>query len=92
MLTIDVDSGDAEDALVLLSRHVPAAVEIGRPLAAHSGDEGTVIILVDDGTFWFVGRHEVDRLWRSEDLVELTTFRAGREHFRAMTPVGYDHQ
>ena len=47
MKTVDLDPETAEHALVVLARHIPLHVEIGRPLLAQRLDADSVLIVAD---------------------------------------------
>lgn len=51
MRTLNVSPADAEDALVALAAHLPATVQIGRPLLA-SPNDGAVLVVTDSAWWW----------------------------------------
>jgi len=82
---IDIGPEMAEDALLVLGRHVPPGTSFGRPLVALNGrTPGEVSFLVESGpdgaAVWFVSPIEAARLVRLPGaLVELVTFVNGAE-------------
>lgn len=79
MKTIAMTAEAAEDTLVVLARHVPAGVELGRPLVVIPDGFGAVQVLTDL-CWWFVTAEEAARLLPvAGGRAELTTWRAGRE-------------
>jgi len=73
-------SPEAADALLrLLVDHVPDDVEIGRPLYASVDTGGGAVLSA--AALWLIRADAVERLWigTGGDVVEQTTFMAGRE-------------
>jgi hypothetical protein len=87
MLTIGLSQEVAEDALLLLGRHLPHDVEFGRPrIAQRDGDE--VVFVTDGGWFW-VSERGVSRLLPVDrDRAELTAYREGIERDRTLGTAG----
>lgn len=81
---IDITAADAEDTLVLLARHVPRDVELGRPMVVKPhGDSG--VLVLSDLCLWTVRTEQADRLLQlSGGRVELSSWRDGREVSRSV--------
>lgn len=88
MQHMNIATEAAEQALVLLARHVPTNIGIGRPHVAIPDDEHNAVRILTDTGLWWVYEHEVDRLVEIGDFAELTTFRAGREVCRKVAHLG----
>lgn len=85
MHALNLDDQAAEDALVQLDEHVPAAVEIGRPLIAHTDDDGSVTFVTDDEAMWTVHTGgAVDHMVHVGHAYEITIYRRGRELSRTI--------
>lgn len=83
MKTIGISAEAAEDALVLLGRHVPPGVEFGRPRIAQP--DGDAVMFVTDLGFWWVSEAGVSRLLPLDgDRAELTKYREGDEEDRTV--------
>lgn len=84
---LDLDPAEAEQALVVLARHVPADVELGRPFLAQP-DDGAVL-LATTLCWWWVDDGEALRLVPlSGGRAELTVYRHGEETSRTIGHVG----
>lgn len=74
----------AEDALVVLSRHLPVGTDFGRPVVALAGEPGQTVFLMaldaDREAVWYVDENEASRMIALPDgLIESVTFVKGSE-------------
>lgn len=85
MIGIDLTESAVEDALVGIARHVPADVEIGRPLMARTEPDGGVQVATTLAWWWLEPEGTAVRLLPLDgDRAELTRWRDGAEVLRIL--------
>ena len=83
----------ADYALVLIARHTPPRIQLGRPILALPDPEYDAIRVKTSTGWWWVynDEREVDRLHRiSDDHYELVCFRNGSEVSRIIQRISDD--
>jgi hypothetical protein len=84
MKVLNVSQESAEAALVMLARHVPTTVELGRPLLASRADNDDVVMVLTDSAAWWVSEAQASRMMGIADgRVEFTVWQDGDEISRA---------
>lgn len=78
---------EVERALLMIARHVPVAIPIGKPTLGYRNDDGDIAIISDlktPPTMWYPENHRVCRLVELNHgaTVEFTEFRNGDEMSR----------
>lgn len=86
MRTIDITPEAAEDALVRLTKHIPADIEIGRVLAAYPAEDGVAFIADCLQVWWSHHGRGVRYIETSGGLAELTEWAWRVEVSRTVVP------
>lgn len=84
MQVIDTTQAAATHTLVAMHRHVPALVDLGRPLVAQGEPDGPPQLLTTTGTWWAEPDGVVRVVGLDRGRVEVTRWRDERETERTI--------